>query len=154
MQCNTHTYACMKTCTLACTHKRTLDTLTYITHMHAHTHTHTHTHTHLQDKLCFVMDFVNGGELYTHISREKKFSEEKARFYAGEVILAIEYLHEMGVIYRDLKPENVLVDCEGHLKLTDFGQSKHQDSSGKRSMSMVRCLCICMYVCIYVLCFV
>jgi serine/threonine protein kinase len=96
------------------------------------------------------MDFVNGGELYTHISREKKFSEEKARFYAGEIILALEYLHEMGVIYRDLKPENILVDCEGHLRLTDFGQSKHQDGGEKRSTSLVSpvfCVCcICMFI--------
>lgn len=52
---------------------------------------------------CLVMDFINGGELFTYINREKRFSEERARFYAAEIILALEYLHEMDIIYRDLK---------------------------------------------------
>ena len=49
------------------------------------------------------MDFINGGELFTYINREKRFSEERSRFYAAEIILALEYLHEMDIIYRDLK---------------------------------------------------
>jgi serine/threonine protein kinase len=52
------------------------------------------------------------------------FTEEMARFYAAEVLLALEYLHLKNIIYRDLKPENVLVDSEGHIRLTDFGLSK------------------------------
>ena len=56
------------------------------------------------------MDFVNGGELFTHIRREGRFSENRARFYAAEMIVAIEFLHNNGIIYRDLKPENVLLD--------------------------------------------
>jgi serum/glucocorticoid-regulated kinase 2 len=70
------------------------------------------------------MDFLNGGELFYHLRREQRFSEERTRFYAAEIILALETLHENGIIYRDLKPENVLLDCEGHIKLTDFGLSK------------------------------
>jgi serine/threonine protein kinase len=95
------------------------------------------------EKLCFVLDFVNGGELYTHIAREKCFKEDRARFYAGEIILALEYLHEMGIVYRDLKPENILLDSEGHLKLTDFGQSKggiepsNEHGDNRRSFSLV-----------------
>mmetsp|Transcript_25928 Transcript_25928/g.19545 ORF Transcript_25928/g.19545 Transcript_25928/m.19545 type:complete len:106 (+) Transcript_25928:230-547(+) len=61
-------------------------------------------------KLYYVMDFLNGGELFTHLRREGKFSEDRARFYAAEILLAINCLHEHGVIYRDLKPENVLLD--------------------------------------------
>lgn len=76
------------------------------------------------EKLYFVMDFLNGGELFYHLRREQRFSEERTRFYAAEIILALETLHENGIIYRDLKPENVLLDCEGHIKLTDFGLSK------------------------------
>jgi serine/threonine protein kinase len=76
------------------------------------------------DELCFVTDFINGGELYSHISKAKTFTEDRARFYAAEIILALEYLHGLGIVYRDLKPENILLDREGHVKLTDFGQSK------------------------------
>jgi len=76
------------------------------------------------DKLCLVMDFINGGELYTYIARDKRFTEPRTRFYASEIILALEYLHEMDIIYRDLKPENLLLDSNGHIRLTDFGLSK------------------------------
>jgi serine/threonine protein kinase len=62
--------------------------------------------------------------LFFHLRRAQRFTEEKTRFYAAEVILALNYLHSMGIIYRDLKPENVLLDEEGHIKLTDFGLSK------------------------------
>jgi len=70
------------------------------------------------------MDFLNGGELFYHLRREQRFSEVRAQFYAAEMLLALECLHWNGVIYRDLKPENVLLDSEGHIKLTDFGLSK------------------------------
>lgn len=70
------------------------------------------------------MDFLNGGELFYHLRRERKFSEDRLKFYAAEIILAIECMHEQGIIYRDLKPENILLDSEGHLKITDFGLSK------------------------------
>ena len=55
------------------------------------------------DRLCFVMEYVNGGELFFHLSRERVFSEDRTRFYGAEITLAIQYLHELGVIYRDLK---------------------------------------------------
>lgn len=76
------------------------------------------------NKLYFVMDFLNGGELFFHLKKEGRFTENKARFYASEVILALEHLHKNGIIYRDLKPENILLNGEGHIKLTDFGLSK------------------------------
>eukprot|EP01126_Amoeba_proteus_P002874 TRINITY_DN10931_c0_g1_i3.p1 TRINITY_DN10931_c0_g1~~TRINITY_DN10931_c0_g1_i3.p1 ORF type:complete len:296 (-),score=57.79 TRINITY_DN10931_c0_g1_i3:196-1083(-) len=76
------------------------------------------------DKLYFIMDYINGGELFYHLTREKQFSEERVRFYAAEIVAAVEYLHDAGVIYRDLKPENLLLTHDGHVVMTDFGLSK------------------------------
>ncbi|XP_043923305.1 serine/threonine-protein kinase Sgk3 isoform X2 [Protopterus annectens] len=76
------------------------------------------------DKLYFVLDFVNGGELFFHLQRERFFSEERARFYAAEIASALGYLHSIKIVYRDLKPENILLDAEGHIILTDFGLCK------------------------------
>ncbi|KAI8069786.1 camp-dependent protein kinase 6 [Gilbertella persicaria] len=74
--------------------------------------------------LYMVMDFVPGGELFTVLRKQKKFSNEVARFYAGEVLLALSYLHSKDIVYRDLKPENLLLDMHGHIKITDFGFAK------------------------------
>lgn len=76
------------------------------------------------DKLYFVLDFINGGELFFHIQREKLFTEERSRFYAAEIASALGYLHSRDIVYRDLKPENILLDKEGHIALTDFGLCK------------------------------
>lgn len=76
------------------------------------------------DKLYLVMEYLPGGELFFHLRKEKKFDEERAKFYAAEIILALEYLHSKNIIYRDLKPENVMLDKDGHIKLTDLGLSK------------------------------
>lgn len=75
-------------------------------------------------KLYMVMEFMQGGELFYHLSKLRRFNEEIAKFYIAEVIIGIEYLHSQGVIYRDLKPENILLGLDGHIKLTDFGLSK------------------------------
>ncbi|KAI9248393.1 kinase-like domain-containing protein [Sporodiniella umbellata] len=71
-----------------------------------------------------AMEYVPGGELFKHIHKNKKLSEKEARFFAAEIVLAIEYLHEKNIVYRDLKPENVMLDAEGHVKLIDFGFAK------------------------------
>lgn len=76
------------------------------------------------DKLYFVLDYVNGGELFFHLQRERYFPEVRARFYAAEMASAIGYLHSLNIIYRDLKPENILLDSKGHVVLTDFGLCK------------------------------
>eukprot|EP00019_Armaparvus_languidus_P003161 CAMPEP_0168592426 /NCGR_PEP_ID=MMETSP0420-20121227/7723_1 /TAXON_ID=498008 /ORGANISM="Pessonella sp." /LENGTH=430 /DNA_ID=CAMNT_0008628407 /DNA_START=26 /DNA_END=1318 /DNA_ORIENTATION=+ len=76
------------------------------------------------DKLIFIMEFVNGGELFHHLQREKRFEEPRVVFYAAEILTALQYLHENGVIYRDLKPENLLLRDDGHITLTDFGLCK------------------------------
>ncbi|KAG0194053.1 camp-dependent protein kinase catalytic subunit [Apophysomyces sp. BC1034] len=71
-----------------------------------------------------VMDYVPGGELFRILRKEKQFSEPAATFYTAQVTLALEYLHQQNIIYRDLKPENVLLDAQGNVKLTDFGFAK------------------------------
>ena len=76
------------------------------------------------DKLYLGLAFVNGGELFLHLQREGRFSEERSRFYAAELFCALEHLHSFNVIYRDLKPENILLDYTGHIALCDFGLCK------------------------------
>jgi len=77
--------------------------------------------------LFFLMEFVAGGELFNYIRAEGQFSNETTKLVAAEIILALQYLHNQDIIYRDIKPENLLVDHHGHLKLTDFGFAKHID---------------------------
>ena len=72
----------------------------------------------------FVLEYVPGGELFSHLRRLGRFDEPAARFYACETVLALEYLHDRQIAFRDLKPENVLLDARGHVKLTDFGFAK------------------------------
>ncbi|KAF2634757.1 Pkinase-domain-containing protein [Massarina eburnea CBS 473.64] len=74
--------------------------------------------------LYMVMDFVEGGELFSLLRKSQRFPNPVAKFYAAEVTLALDYLHSQNIIYRDLKPENLLLDRHGHLKITDFGFAK------------------------------
>ncbi|KAM9293822.1 ribosomal protein S6 kinase alpha-5 isoform 3-T3 [Gastrophryne carolinensis] len=75
-------------------------------------------------KLHLILDYINGGELFTHLSQREKFTESEVRIYIGEIVLALEHLHKLGIIYRDIKLENILLDSSGHVVLTDFGLSK------------------------------
>ncbi|KAG1684015.1 Ribosomal protein S6 kinase alpha-5 [Nymphon striatum] len=75
-------------------------------------------------KLHLILDYVNGGELFTHLMNKEKFTESEVKLYIAEIILALEQLHKLGIIYRDIKLENILLDKDGHIILTDFGLSK------------------------------
>ncbi|OAF69939.1 hypothetical protein A3Q56_02321 [Intoshia linei] len=83
-------------------------------------------HYHFKDNsnLYMVLEFVSGGEMFSHLRRVGRFNEPHSRFYAVQIILAFEYLHSLDLIYRDLKPENLLIDNSGYVKVTDFGFAK------------------------------
>jgi len=78
--------------------------------------------------LYFVLEFVQGGELFTYLRNKGKLENNEAFFYASQVVCMFAYLHSKNIIYRDLKPENILIGADGYLKLTDFGFAKYCDS--------------------------
>ncbi|KAB8074348.1 kinase-like domain-containing protein [Aspergillus leporis] len=75
--------------------------------------------------LYMVLDYCPGGEIFSYLRRARRFNENTAKFYAAEITLTIEFLHDVGgIVYRDLKPENILLDADGHIRLVDFGFAK------------------------------
>ncbi|KAI9320193.1 kinase-like domain-containing protein [Dichotomocladium elegans] len=83
----------------------------------------------------FAMEYICGGDLMSHIQRER-FSLRRAKFYASEVVLALEHLHKLGIVYRDLKLENILLCADGHIKLADFGMCKYDMWYGSRTSTL------------------
>lgn len=82
-----------------------------------------YTFTH-ENYICFVMEYMAGGDFTAMLDRYQFLDEQIARFYIAELILAINSLHEIGIVHRDLKPDNILLDSQGHIKLADFGLSQ------------------------------
>lgn len=90
------------------------------------------------EKLYLILEYAQGGELFHHLAMERMFEEDAAAFYMAEMVLALAHLHQnVGVLYRDLKPENCLLDAQGHLLLTDFGLSKIALSDDDRCNSLL-----------------
>jgi serine/threonine protein kinase len=89
-----------------------------------------------ETKLYFVLEYCPGGELFNLLQKRRVFTEDQARFYLVEIIMALEALHERDIIYRDLKPENVLLDKDGHIRLTDFGLSKMGITTSRGTFSL------------------
>ena len=77
-----------------------------------------------EERIYFIMPFVRGGELFQHLRNCRFFPEEKVKFYSAIIGLSLEYLHTHGIVYRDIKPENILIDEDGYLRLVDFGMAK------------------------------
>ncbi|XP_030599624.1 RAC-gamma serine/threonine-protein kinase-like [Archocentrus centrarchus] len=82
------------------------------------------------DRLCFVLEYASGGELFFHLSRELVFTEDRARFYGAEIVSALEYLHSRDVVYCDLKLEILMLDKDGHIQITDFVLCKEGITAG------------------------
>ena len=77
-----------------------------------------------EERIYFVMPFVRGGELFQHLRNQRFLPEDKVKFYSAIIGLSLEYLHTHGIVYRDIKPENILIDADGYLRLVDFGMAK------------------------------
>jgi serine/threonine protein kinase len=86
-----------------------------------------------EKRVYMVMEYCSGGDLFTHLRRERSFTELRAKFYAAELLIGLHYLHQRSIIYRDLKPENILLNSDGHLKISDFGLSKTSMTKGERT---------------------
>jgi len=86
-----------------------------------------------QGKVYLVLEYLAGGELFYQLQKERMLLEDSAVFYLSQILLAIEHLHQQGIIYRDLKPENIMLNRDGHIKLTDFGMCHIPDPEGEGS---------------------
>jgi len=77
-----------------------------------------------ENNVYLLLEYVAGGELYSHLRKRKTFTEPLAKFYAVEIASALECMHNLDIAYRDIKPENILIAADGHVRITDFGFAK------------------------------
>ena len=75
-------------------------------------------------RIYFLMEFIQGGELFTHIINKKRFDEESTKYIIAQIVLGLGYLHSKEIIYRDLKPENIMIEEDGYVKMIDFGLAR------------------------------
>ena len=87
------------------------------------------------ENLYLVMDLLTGGDLRYHISKKKKFSESQTKFFIGNLLLGLEYIHKNNIIHRDIKPENLVLDSKGYLRITDFGVAKKNKKDNSKETS-------------------
>lgn len=92
-------------------------------------------------KLYIALEYVCGGDLFQHLSMCEVFLEPRAKFYAAQILLVLEFLHSRNIIYRDLKPENVLIDKDGNIKITDFGLAKELNIDGPECQLRTKTFC-------------
>lgn len=83
-----------------------------------------------ETRIYFVMQFAQGGELYKHLEEQRRFSEDRVKFYAAQIALALGYLHSSNIYYRDMKTENILFGLDGYILLADFGLAKITKQDG------------------------
>jgi len=89
-----------------------------------------------ESNLVIIMQLISGGDVYQHLQKDVRFDEERTKFYAAQTLLGVEYLHTKGVGYRDLKPENLLLDQNGNVLLTDFGLAKPKFGAGQKTATL------------------
>lgn len=88
-----------------------------------------------RNNLYLVMDYLGGGDLRYHICKHRRFTELQTKFFAANIILGLEYLHNNSIIHRDIKPENLVFDNEGYLRVTDFGIARIWNPENKKDTS-------------------
>ena len=84
-----------------------------------------------KESLIFVLELCPGGELFSLVKKFRYMEEEMAKFYAIEILLGLDEIHKNHIIYRDFKPENILIDMDGHVRIADFGLAKPNITSKK-----------------------
>ena len=94
-----------------------------------------------RSKLCFVMEYIGGGELFHHLQQQRFFPASRVKLYTAEIVSALVHLHARGYVYRDLKPENIVFDSKGHIRVVDYGTARMVEWGRGRSDAMwITCL--------------